>query len=167
MFRPGLACANCAGWSGSIYYAESIMLVYSLNGSYNSIEYVWSETISPDHTTSLCVRHRIKGRHKFTLYIKIFFSGFSYVLPHDTEETNPRPSPHLYLVYLYGLSPLLILNDFVGDNLIGWHKGQSEMTCNSMSSDLYTREWYCSKVKVWLQNYSSLICAQNLCSSIW
>ena len=26
--RPGLACANCAGWSGSIHYAESIMFVF-------------------------------------------------------------------------------------------------------------------------------------------
>ena len=34
MCRPGLACANCAGWSGSIHYSESIMLVSSWNGSY-------------------------------------------------------------------------------------------------------------------------------------
>ena len=26
MSRPGLACVDCAGWSGSIHYAESIML---------------------------------------------------------------------------------------------------------------------------------------------
>ena len=34
MCRSGLACADCAGWSGSIHYAESIMLVLSWNGSY-------------------------------------------------------------------------------------------------------------------------------------
>ena len=33
MFRPGLACADCAGWSGSIHYADPIMLVFSWNGS--------------------------------------------------------------------------------------------------------------------------------------
>ena len=37
MCRPGLACADCAGWSGSIHYAESMMLVFSWNGSFNFI----------------------------------------------------------------------------------------------------------------------------------
>ena len=32
--RPGLACADCAGWSGSILYAGTIMMVFSRNGSY-------------------------------------------------------------------------------------------------------------------------------------
>ena len=31
--RPGLACADCAGWSESIHYAGSIMLVFSRDGS--------------------------------------------------------------------------------------------------------------------------------------
>ena len=34
MCRPGLDFADCAGLSGSIHYAESIMLVFSWNGSY-------------------------------------------------------------------------------------------------------------------------------------
>ena len=34
MYRPGLAWADCAGWSWSIHYAESIMLVFLWNSSY-------------------------------------------------------------------------------------------------------------------------------------
>ena len=34
MGRPGLACVDCAGGSGSIHYAESIMLVFSWNSSF-------------------------------------------------------------------------------------------------------------------------------------
>ena len=34
MCQPGLACADCAGWSGSIHWTESIMLVFSWNGWY-------------------------------------------------------------------------------------------------------------------------------------
>ena len=33
MCRPRLACEDCAGWSGSIHYAETIVLVFSRNGS--------------------------------------------------------------------------------------------------------------------------------------
>ena len=33
MCRPGLACADCAGWSGSIHYAEAIMC-FLRDGSY-------------------------------------------------------------------------------------------------------------------------------------
>ena len=31
--RPGSVCADCAVWSGSIHYAEAIMLVFSRDGS--------------------------------------------------------------------------------------------------------------------------------------
>ena len=37
MCRPGLACADCAGWSGSIHYEEVIMLVFSRDGSYMNL----------------------------------------------------------------------------------------------------------------------------------
>ena len=42
IWRPGLACANCAGWYGLIHFAESTMLVFSRNGSYpdNSRSYI-------------------------------------------------------------------------------------------------------------------------------
>ena len=32
MCRPGSVCADCAAWSGSIHYAEAIMLVFSRDG---------------------------------------------------------------------------------------------------------------------------------------
>ena len=35
MCHPGSVCTDCAGWSGSIHYAEAIMLVFSWNGSNN------------------------------------------------------------------------------------------------------------------------------------
>ena len=34
MCGPGSVCADCTGWSGSIHYAEAILLVFSLDGSY-------------------------------------------------------------------------------------------------------------------------------------
>ena len=42
MCRPGLACADCACWSGSIYYAESILLVFLWNGSNLNKFHVWN-----------------------------------------------------------------------------------------------------------------------------
>ena len=38
MRRPGSVCADCAGWSGSIYYAEAIMLVFSRDG-WNTVHF--------------------------------------------------------------------------------------------------------------------------------
>ena len=35
MCRPGSVCADCAGWSESIHYAETTMLVFSDAGSYH------------------------------------------------------------------------------------------------------------------------------------
>ena len=37
---PGLAWAVCAGWCGSINHAETILLVFSCNGSYTYYIYV-------------------------------------------------------------------------------------------------------------------------------
>ena len=36
MGRPGLACVDCAGGSGSIHYAESILSVFSWNSSFST-----------------------------------------------------------------------------------------------------------------------------------
>ena len=33
MYRPGSVCSDCAGWSGSLHYAEAILLVFSRDGS--------------------------------------------------------------------------------------------------------------------------------------
>ena len=37
MCRSGLVCADYAGWSGPVHYAEVIMLVFSWNGSFVNV----------------------------------------------------------------------------------------------------------------------------------
>ena len=60
MCRPGLACADCAGLSGSIHYAEPIMLAFSTkrliyqrqNGSYMIHAFVY-KSLSSNEVTQL------------------------------------------------------------------------------------------------------------------
>ena len=49
MCRSGSVCADCAGWSGSIHYAEAILFGFSRDGSYvntltNTVVITWVQT---------------------------------------------------------------------------------------------------------------------------
>ena len=56
MCRPGSVCVDCGGWSGSIHYAEAIMLGFSQDGSNivdrNSVSVTFSRPCT-------CFSHRI------------------------------------------------------------------------------------------------------------
>ena len=81
MCRPGLACADCAGRSGSIHYAESITLVFSWNGSFLShmvivhnyfisvsyLNFANGKSINLTHTL-IFVRHMTSRVRKRKLY---------------------------------------------------------------------------------------------------
>ena len=89
MCRPALACADCAGWSGSIHYAEYIMLFFSWYRSYWPVPDLYAEVhfmrfnlfphVVGDDIWKQCDKRRNGSTWAITAFCHIVFDSFYYM----------------------------------------------------------------------------------------